>query len=74
MVDSSSPATNSPNDPRPYWIPGDVDFDSLSEELKAAIMGVITPAYGELVLKARAGLEQSVGISIVSNRLHPGKQ
>ena len=51
--------------PRPYWIPGGVDFDSLSAELRAAIMGVVNPAYQSLVLEAPAGLEQSTGLTIV---------
>lgn len=51
--------------PRPYWIPGGVDFDSLSAELQAAITGVVTPAYQSLVLEAAAGLEQSTGLRIV---------
>ena len=65
---------------RPYWIPAGVDFDSMSDELKAAIVGFINPAYRELVLRAREGLEQSTGMTIVHlmwlevmDQIHMGK-
>lgn len=50
---------------RPFWIPPGIDFDSLPEELKAAITGLINPAYQELVLEAEDGLSRSSGMTIV---------
>jgi len=50
---------------RPYFVPGGVDFDALSEELKAAIAGIVNPAYRLLVLEARDGLEKSAGVTVV---------
>lgn len=50
---------------RPFWVPDSVSFDSLPEELKIAITGIINPAYCELVLSAPSGLEQSTGLTIV---------
>lgn len=51
--------------PRPYWIPAGLKFDELSHELQVAVVGVINPAYRELVLQAAPGLEQSTGLTIV---------
>jgi hypothetical protein len=51
--------------PRPYWLPDGVEFDLLPDELKAAIAGIINPAYRELVLQADAGLPQTTGVTIV---------
>ena len=50
---------------RPYWVPDGVSFDSLPEELKIAIAGIVNPAYQELVVSASSGLEQSTGLTIV---------
>ena len=52
--------------PRPYWIPPGVDIETLPEEVRAAILGVINPAYREFVLEARPGLQQTAGITLVS--------
>jgi hypothetical protein len=51
--------------PRPFFIPGGVDFEKLPEELRAAIRGVIDPAYRRLVQGARDGLEKSLGVTAV---------
>ena len=64
-MSASTSETTDLDVPRPYWIPAGVDFDSLSAELRAAIMGVVNPAYQSLVLEAAAGLEQSTGLTIV---------
>ena len=64
-MSSSTSETTDVDVPRPFWIPAGVDFDSLSAELRAAIMGVVNPAYQSLVLEAPAGLEQSTGLTIV---------
>ena len=64
-MDSSPHATEEIDAPRPFWIPEGVRFDSLPEELKVAISGVINPAYKELVLCASSGLEQSTGLTVV---------
>ncbi|MBE9551932.1 MAG: hypothetical protein IMF05_00580, partial [Proteobacteria bacterium] len=61
-TDSSSTRENSP---RPFFVPSDINFDDLSEELKTAIRAVIDPAYRQLVLEARDGLEKSIGVTIV---------
>jgi hypothetical protein len=37
---------------RPYWLPAGIDFDSLPNEIKVSISGLINPAYRELVLQA----------------------
>ena len=50
--------------PRPFWIPPGVDPEDLPEGLQAAIDGAISPAYQRLVVAARAGVEQSTGITI----------
>jgi hypothetical protein len=62
-----SPSSDSErsNTPRPFWIPDGVSLDSLPEELKIAIAGIIDPAYHELVVSASSGLEQSTGLTIV---------
>ena len=49
---------------RPYFVPEDVDFDALPETLRAAITAIINPAYLELVVAAREGLERSTGMTI----------
>jgi len=50
---------------KPFWMPPGVTLDNLSEELRAAILGVLTPAYQKLVVAARPGLEQSTGMTVV---------
>lgn len=50
---------------RPYWIPAGVSYETLPEELKAAIVGLVNPAYRALVLKAEEGLQQSTGVTVV---------
>lgn len=60
------PPSPDPPDPSvPYWIPPGVDLADMPAELKAALAGVINPAYRELVLEAKPGLPQSTGLSIV---------
>lgn len=56
---------NTDDVPRPYWIPDGLEFDELPHELQAAVVGVINPAYRELVLKGAPGIEQSTGLTIV---------
>ena len=50
---------------RPFWIPAGVDFESLPPDMHAAIIGIINPAYRDLVLSAEPGLVQSTGLTIV---------
>lgn len=50
---------------RPFFIPQGVEFDKLTGEMKAAIQGIINPAYRQLVLESRDGLEKSIGVTIV---------
>ena len=53
-------------DPRPYWWPAGASHEQLSDSLRAAIEGVMQPAYEELVVAAKPGLEQSTGATIVN--------
>ncbi len=64
-MNSPSSVTEQVDAPRPFWVPAGASFDSLPEELKTAIIGVINPAYRELVMSASSGLEQSTGLTIV---------
>ncbi|MHC4874845.1 MAG: hypothetical protein ACYTGL_00015 [Planctomycetota bacterium] len=50
---------------RPYWIPEGVDFSALPADLRTAISTLVSPAYEELVLRAKPGLEQTTGTTIV---------
>lgn len=50
---------------RPYWMPEGVDFDGLPSDLRAGILTLVNPAYEELVLRTKPGLEQSTGVTIV---------
>ena len=65
MTDCINHATTN-DEARPYWIPPSVDLECLPEEIRAAILGIINPAYRELVLKAQNGLEKAAGVTIVS--------
>ena len=49
--------------PRPYWIPQDLDLNSLPEGLRLAVSEILTPAYVELVLKAPTALERASGMT-----------
>jgi hypothetical protein len=49
----------------PYWIPDTLEFGRFSEELQAAICGIINPAYRELVEQARDGLQKSAGLTVI---------
>lgn len=49
----------------PYWIPDTLEFGRFSEELRAAVCGIINPAYRELVEEARNGLEKSAGLTVI---------
>ncbi len=50
---------------RPYFLPPDVDFDSLPESVKVAYETIVQPAYDELVLYAPNALLRSIGASFV---------
>ena len=63
QIDASTPGDSTP---RPYWIPPGVDFGRLPEQVRAAILGIINPAYQELVLGARDGLPKAAGVTLVS--------
>jgi hypothetical protein len=52
--------------PRPYFVPPGVDFDQLPEQVRAVILGIINPAYRELVLAAPDGLQKAAGVTVVS--------
>jgi hypothetical protein len=49
---------------RPYWIPPDLDFDALPEEMRVAALEIIAPAYRELVVDAPTAIERGIGKSI----------
>jgi hypothetical protein len=51
--------------PRMYWLPPGESLDAWSPELRTAVAGIVNPAYEELVLRARPGLQQSTGVTIV---------
>ena len=65
MASTSDSCNGRANSPRPFFVPSDINFDDLSEELKAAIGGVIDPAYRQLVVEAGDELARSVGVTIV---------
>src|SRR4051794_11363379 len=50
---------------RPFFLPEDLDFESLPANVQVAIDEIVAPAYGELVLGARSELERSSAISFV---------
>jgi hypothetical protein len=58
------PAPDPPGN-RPFWIPTNVQFDSLPQALQAAIIEIVNPAYQELVLEAPSPLEKAAGLSLV---------
>jgi hypothetical protein len=66
MTTQNDASTSDDPTPRPYWIPPGVDFDRLPEQLRAAILGIINPAYQELVLRAQDGQEKAAGVTVVS--------
>lgn len=49
---------------RPYFVPEDVDFDSLPTAVKAAFETIVAPSYAELVLAAKTALERSAGATL----------
>jgi hypothetical protein len=50
---------------RPHFIPDGLTFDDLPPALRAAVTGLIEPAYRELVLEAPNALERAAGSSLV---------
>jgi hypothetical protein len=50
---------------RPYFLPVDVDHDSLPEPVRIALDEIVEPAYRELVLGAATALGRSAGVSLV---------
>ena len=53
------------NEPRPYWIPPDLDLASLPRAFQLSISEILNPAYQELVLEAQDALERATGVSFV---------
>jgi hypothetical protein len=66
MTDQTHEHVANHDAPRPYWVPTGVDFDRLPDELRAAIVGIVNPAYRELVLASRDELEKASGVTIIS--------
>ena len=62
MMNASASGTADP--PRPFFIPAGVPFDTLPQDLQAAITAVVNPTYQKLVLEARDGLEKSSGLTV----------
>lgn len=51
--------------PRPFWIPPDVDIDSLPEGLRAALRDILQPCYDSLVGDCPDAMERSAGSTYV---------
>ena len=66
MADQLMDASENIIEPKPFWLPADVALDDLPDELRTAVLGILTPAYQNLVAAARPGLEQSTGMTIVN--------
>jgi hypothetical protein len=50
---------------QPYWAPAGVDLNDWPPQLRADVVDIINPTYRELVVRAKPGLAQSTGITIV---------
>jgi len=50
---------------RPYFIPASVDYDALPEPVRQALVGVVGPAYQDLVERALTALERAAGVTLV---------
>jgi hypothetical protein len=50
---------------RPYFLPEEIDFDTLPEAVRAALNSIVAPAYQNLVITAPNPLERSMGVSFV---------
>ena len=51
--------------PRPYFLPAGIDYQTLPQEVQAALNQIIQPAYFELVVLPKSALERAAGTSIV---------
>ncbi len=65
MAEDNPESKPPPAAPRPFWWPGDVPIEEVPESLRAALLGIVQPAYEHLVLGARPGLQQSAGATVV---------
>lgn len=54
-----------PPRPRPYFVPADLDYDSLPEAVRIAVDELVHSAYDELVLQTSSALERSAGATYV---------
>lgn len=68
----STPAAGSPNPAavvrtlrRPYFIPASVNFEALPEPVQRALVGIVGPAYEELVERAITAMERAAGNTMV---------
>ncbi len=50
---------------RPYFIPAAIDYDTLPEPVRRALINVVGPAYHELVERSMTALERTVGVTLV---------
>jgi len=55
-----------PDRPRPYWWPADLDFESLPDDFRLAVVEFLVPLYNSLVLEVSDPLERATGATIVS--------
>jgi hypothetical protein len=51
--------------PRPYFLPAELDFDSLPPDVRLTINEIVVPAYTELVVGAPSALERLAAVSVV---------
>jgi hypothetical protein len=51
--------------PRPYFLPADLVWEELPENVRVALVTIVNPAYDELVIHAASILERSAGASLV---------
>lgn len=50
---------------RPYFLPPDLDLETLPAGVRAALEAIVQPAYEELVVQAPTALDRSAGMSLV---------
>lgn len=50
---------------RPYFVPAEIEFDTLPLPVQAAFATLVQPSYDELVVSAKTALERSAGVTLV---------
>jgi hypothetical protein len=72
-----SNASNDPNrsesqttdDLRPMFLPGNLDLGALAEDHRAAIVSVVNPLNRECVIEAESALEAAIGESVAFSKM-----